>query len=250
MHITQFLIVCPLVMLAGFIDAIVGGGGLISVPAYMLAGLPVHASIATNKLSSFCGTCISTGRYAKAGYIHLKESIPVILCALAGSAIGARIALVIPDRTFKIIMLVILPLIALYILRDRSLFEADEPYSQKLTILTAMAVAFGIGAYDGFYGPGAGTFMLLLLLKVAHMPLNDANGMAKVINLCTNLSALAVYLFSGNVYVTLGLAAAVFSIAGNYIGVSLFKKGGSKIVKPIMVAVLVLFFIKVFTEII
>ena len=99
MHITQFLIVCPLVMLAGFIDAIVGGGGLISVPAYMLAGLPVHASIATNKLSSFCGTCISTGRYAKAGYIHLKESIPVILCALAGSAIGARIALVIPDRT-------------------------------------------------------------------------------------------------------------------------------------------------------
>ena len=112
----QYIIVCPLVFLAGFVDAIAGGGGLISLPAYMLAGLPVHNAIGTNKLSSAMGATLTTARFAKSGFIKLRFAIPCSAAALLGSAIGARIALLIPEHVFKIIMLFVLPLVAAYVM--------------------------------------------------------------------------------------------------------------------------------------
>lgn len=102
--------------------------------------------------------------------------------------------------------------------------------------------------YDGFYGPGTGTFLLLLLTGAARMPLNDSAGITKVINLSSNIAALAVYIFSGNVLYPLGLAAGVFSIAGNYLGTRVFTAKGSRGVKPIMITVLGIFFIKLCYE--
>ena len=99
----HFLIVCPLVGLAGFIDAIAGGGGLISLPAYMISGLPAHTSIATNKLSSSMGTAVSTYKYARSGYIDWRLAVFCVISALLGSAIGAKIALLISDRIFRIL---------------------------------------------------------------------------------------------------------------------------------------------------
>ena len=112
-----------------------------------------------------------------------------------------------------------------------------------------MAVALIVGAYDGFYGPGTGTFLILLLTGLAHLCLAEANGIAKVINLSTNIAALTVYLFNGKVIFPLGLTAGCFSIAGNYIGTRFFAKGGAKSVKPIILIVLAIFFIKVLTEV-
>ena len=111
-----------------------------------------------------------------------------------------------------------------------------------------MAAALVIGTYDGFYGPGTGTFLLLLLTGAARMPLNDSAGITKVINLSSNIAALAVYIFSGNVLYPLGLAAGVFSIAGNYLGTRVFTAKGSRGVKPIMITVLGIFFIKLCYE--
>ena len=110
-------------------------------------------------------------------------------------------------------------------------------------------IAFVIGIYDGFYGPGTGTFLLLLLTGVAHMGLKEANGITKAINLTTNLTALAVYLMNGKVIFLLGLTAGLFSIAGNYLGAKCFDKGGAKFVKPLMLVVLVIFFVKTLSEI-
>ena len=121
--IIQYLIVCPLIGLAGFVDAIAGGGGLISLPAYMLAGLPVHNAIGTNKLSSSMGAALSTARFAKSGFIELKYAVPCALTALLGSAIGAKLAFFIPDRTFKLIMLFVLPLVALYVMKGKALMH-------------------------------------------------------------------------------------------------------------------------------
>lgn len=249
-NIIQFLIVCPLVFLAGFVDAVAGGGGLISLPAYLMSGLPVHYAIGTNKLSSGMGSAIATWRFAKKGYIDWKRAFYCLACALIGSALGANVALLITDRVFKIIMLAILPVTAVYIMRGKALELQKEPFSPIKTTLISIGIAFVIGIYDGFYGPGTGIFLLLMLTGIAHLKLREANGIAKVINVTTNFSALFVYLANGKIVVLIGLVAAIFSIVGNYLGTRLFEKGGAKSVKPLMILVLAIFFVKVLFELI
>ena len=246
----HFLIVCPLVFAAGFIDSIAGGGGLISLPAYLLSGLPVHAGIATNKLSSSMGTAISTFRYAKAGYVDLRLSVFCVAAALAGASIGANLALMISDSLFRLLMLILLPLIALYVLRKKDLFTCETQQAASFPKLAAFAcaIAFFIGMYDGFYGPGTGTFLILLLTRFAHMDLQHANGITKVINLTSNLASLAVYLLNGQVLLPLGLAAGLFSILGNYLGSRSFARRGAAIARPVILLVLILFFAKTALE--
>lgn len=242
--LVTFLIVCPLTFLAGFVDAIAGGGGLISLPAFMIAGIPAHMSIATNKLSSSMGTAAATLRYAANGFINWKLALPAAVIAVFASSLGAKLALALDETVFTIVMLVILPLTAAYILFPRKTIKEKEPLPHRKSMLIAMGVAFVIGVYDGFYGPGTGTFMILLLTGLAHLGLQQANGVTKVMNLTTNVSALAVFLFSGNVILPLGLAAGAFNIAGNLLGAQMFTQKGSSIVKPIMIVVIVVFFIK------
>lgn len=244
----EYLIVCPLVFLAGFIDAIAGGGGLISLPAYLIAGLPPHAAIGTNKFSSCMGTIVATWHYARCGFIHWKRVFPAILTALSGSWLGAQLALLVEANAFKIIMLVILPLTASYVLRKKSLQSNKEPFSEKKTTIIIMSLALIIGIYDGFYGPGTGTFLMLLLTAVAHVSLNEAAGTTKVINLSTNIAALTVFLVHGVVWFPLALVAAVFGIAGNYIGANYFTSKGTEFVRPVIVCVLVIFFCKICFE--
>ena len=245
-----YLIVCPLTFLAGFVDAVAGGGGLISLPAYMIAGLPVHFAIGTNKLSSGMGTALAAGRLAKGGYIPWRQACLCVLAALAGSWSGAQLALLVSDQIFKRLMLVILPLTAFYILRSRPLGDVTGSLPPGSMTLRAGLVALLIGVYDGFYGPGTGTFLLLLLTGFAKLRLREANGVAKSVNLTTNLTALAVYLVNGKVLLLLGLAAGACSVAGNYIGISFFEQKGSRAVKPIMLGVLAIFFVRVLTDLI
>lgn len=243
-----FLIVCPLVFFAGLVDALAGGGGLISLPAYLIAGLPVHYAIGTNKLSSGMGTALATFRYARQGYIHWRLGGCCAVLALVGSASGAKLALLIADDIFTLLMLIILPLTGLYLLRGKALKEPGLPYSARKTTLISMGIALVIGVYDGFYGPGTGTFLILLLTGAAHLPLSSANGIAKVINLTTNLSALALFLVHGKVLLPLGLAAGAFSLLGNYLGTRCFDRGGARVVRPLMILVLGIFFCKVLGE--
>ncbi len=244
----QFLIVCPMVFLAGFVDAVAGGGGLISLPSYLIAGVPVHMAIATNKLSSGMGTSLATWCYAKSGYIPWKQALFSVGFALVGSNLGAHLAMLLSDEVFTIVMLIILPLTALYVLHGHTLEQQRTPYSQKKTILLSMGIALVVGVYDGFYGPGTGTFLLLLLTAVVHMNLREANGVTKAINLTTNISALAVFFYNGKVLLPLGLAAGGFNILGNYLGTRFFTRGGAKAVKPVIIVVLAVFFIKIIAE--
>jgi uncharacterized membrane protein YfcA len=214
----------------------------------MIAGVPVHNAIATNKLSSGMGTTISTYRLAKLGYIPWRKAALCIAMAMIGSSSGAKLALMVDAELFKRIMLVIIPLTALYVMRNKKMDE-KEPLSSRQTVIRSALVALLIGAYDGFYGPGTGTFLILLLSSFARFTLGEANGVAKSINLTTNITSLAVYLMSGKVIIILGLVAGLFGIAGNYIGVSFFNDKGAKAVKPIMIVVLTIFFIRILTEI-
>ena len=245
----MFWIVCPLLFLAGFVDAIGGGGGLISLPGYVLAGVPIHQAIATNKLSACMGATIAVGKYAKNGYIPWKTAVISALFAMVGSALGAKIALLISDYWFKRLILVILPLTAVYIYRNKAMVQEKEPLPLWQTMVIGSVVAFVIGIYDGFYGPGTGVFLILLLTGLAHYGLKEANGLCKAINWTTNVSSLTVFLLNGKVLLPLGLAAGCFSIVGSYLGAKTFEKKGAQSVKPLMLIVVAIFFVKVLTEI-
>lgn len=246
-----FLIVCPLVGLAGFVDAIAGGGGFISLPAYLIAGIPPINAVATNKVSSAMGTTLATVRYGKMGYIDLKLSLPAAVLALAGSWLGATLAMQLSDDVLRIVMLVLLPLMAAWVMRSKRLSgEESSSYPFRKTLLTTLALAFPIGIYDGFYGPGTGTILMMLLVGAAHYSVNSAAGTTKVLNLSTNIAALVTYLFSGKVVFLLGVTAGLFNIAGAYLGTRFFAQKGIAVAKPMIIIVLYIFFVKVIGELV
>ena len=243
----SYIIVCPLVFLAGFVDAIAGGGGLISLPAYLIAGVPTHTAIATTKLSSCTGTFVSTGRFLKNGYVPLKLSLCAAAMALIGSTIGANISMLLPEAVLRGMLLVVLPIVAFYVLKNKSMGESEKTGTLTDGPLYAVAMGAGlvIGIYDGIYGPGTGTFLLLILTGLGRMDLKSAAGTTKVINLSSNVAALITFIVHGQIYWSLGLAASIFSIAGHYTGAGLVAKDGKKIVRPVVLTVLCILFIKV-----
>ncbi|WP_394522990.1 sulfite exporter TauE/SafE family protein [Lacrimispora sp. JR3] len=242
----QYLIVCPLVFLAGFIDSIAGGGGLISLPAFMAAGIPPHLALGTNKMSSTMGTVISTARFGKNGFINGKQSLLAALFAVIGSVIGAHLSLLASEEILKGMMIVVLPVVAFYVLKNKNMGDTIEvrmPHKKQLLI--SIGAALVVGCYDGFYGPGTGTFLLLLLTGLAKMDVRSASGTTKVINLSSNIAALVTFLINGKVLLPLGLAAGLFCIAGHYIGSGLVVKNGLKIVRPVVLVVLICLFVKI-----
>ena len=245
----MFLIVCPMLFLGGFVDAIGGGGGLISLPAYLFAGLPIHSSIATNKLSSACGTSLATGRFIRHGLVDFKLAVPSVICAIAGSSLGAQISLHMSDRVMKYVLLIALPVAAFFVLNKNLFQDSGRTVKEDLrTYIVASIAAFIIGMYDGFYGPGTGTFLIIAFTVFAKMGLMSANAQSKVINLTTNVTSLVIYLLHGQVVIPLGIAAAACNMAGGYIGSGLAMEKGSKIVRPVILIVLFLLLIKILTS--
>ena len=252
-NISQLFIICPLIFIGGLIDAIGGGGGLITLPAFLIAGFPVHVAIGTNKVSSAMGTSIAFTKFMRDGYMPFKLSVLGIVCALAGSSLGARTALLIDESVLRMMMLVILPVTAWYVFRSQDLLREETSHKDDITKRTyavCALVGLGLGFYDGFYGPGAGTFMLLLMAGAARLSVQKANGVTKAINFATNIAAIAVYFTGGKVILPLGITAGLFSIAGNYIGARFFEKGGAKIVRPVILVVLSLFFVRVIYDLV
>ena len=243
----MFLIICPLLFLAGFVDSIGGGGGIISLPAYLIAGLPSHMAIATNKLSSACGSSLTTVRFLRHGLINVRLAVPSVIAALIGSSLGARLSLLVSEEILKYILFAVLPVAAFFVL-NRHLFQdrgQGKAIADRRTLIICILSALMIGGYDGFYGPGTGTFLIIAFTVFARMSVSAANAQAKVINLTSNLASLAVYLLHGQVLVLLGLAGAVCNMAGNYLGSGLALSRGSRIMRPIILCVLLLLLLKI-----
>ena len=239
------LIVAAGVFLASFMDAIAGGGGIISVPTYLIAGLPVHYALGTNKLSAGLGTIASTWRYIKNGYVDWKLGVPAVLLALIGSHFGTRLQLMVEEKYLQYLLLIVLPVVAFVVLRQHALPEEKGEIEPKRQLAIVCAASLIVGAYDGFYGPGTGTFLLLIFCNLAKMDVRTAGGNVKIVNLASNVGALFTSLVSGKVFLALGLIGAVTSVLGHYLGAGLAIKNGSKIVKPTVIVVLVLLAAKV-----
>ena len=236
-----------MLFLAGLVDAIGGGGGLISLPAYLLAGVPIHQAIATNKLSSACGTTLATVRFIREGLVNWKLAVPAILCAVLGSSLGADASLAAEEGIMEKVLFGILPVVAFLVLnpeifRDKTENDGKRRGNIYLTVLVSSLV---VGFYDGFYGPGTGTFLIVAFTVFAKLGIREANAHAKVINLTTNLTSLTIFLLNNQVVFRLGLAAALCNMAGNYVGSSLALTKGSRVTRPVILLVLVLLLLKI-----
>lgn len=245
----QFLIVCPLALLAGFVDSIAGGGGMISLPAYYLAGLPPALAAGTNKLSAMMGTALATTTYARAGKVDWRVGIPGVAGALAASALGALLMVGLPENVVRILVLCCIPVAALLTLRKRKPAETQKrELSAKATGWIALAVGFGIGFYDGLVGPGTGTFLILLFVQIFSMNEVLASGTAKVVNLASNLAALVSLLCTGHVLILLGIPVGLCAMLGAALGSRMTLKHGAGLVRGMMLAVLALLLAKMLVD--
>lgn len=245
-ELSVYFIVCPFVFFAGLIDSVAGGGGLISLPAYLMAGLPPQFAVATNKLSAFGGAAVASVRYYKNKYTDAALCVPSIITALAGSALGSAAALLADERLLRLTLIIVLPVTAIYVFKKTGTGndEGRVQFSRVKTMIVSAVISFFIGGYDGFSGPGTGTFLFLAYNAVARMNIRTALGNAKLVNFSSNLSALVLFLFNGRVIIPLGLCAAAFNMAGAYIGSGLAIHKGTKIIRRCLFVVLILLFAK------
>lgn len=265
---SEYLIIIPLLFLAGFVDSIAGGGGLISLPAYILAGYPPHQAIASNKFSACLGTTASTARFFAKGYMQVDVPIYIIF-ALLGSNLGSRLTVRINETYFKYAMLIVLPLVAAvsfyYQKKQKSIKEqgnskdtsssanAPEPklkFSEisRKQIMVASLISLVVGLYDGLYGPGTGTFLIILLSHFAHFSIQRSAASTKAINLASNVGSLVYFLTTDLIQYRIAVVGAIFCFAGHYIGSGLVIKDGEKYVRPLILIVLGLLFIQLISE--
>jgi len=247
-YLNSLLYLCPLVFLAGFIDSSAGGGGVISIPAFMLTGMPAHLVFGTNKLTMSIGTAISAGRFLKNKAVDIRAALFTGVIALLGAALGSQLALLLSDRTFRIILIAALPCIAVFqaLRRNKAIDEgAHESIPVMKRIALAALIGFSLGVYDGAIGPGTGTLAIIAFNAIMRYDLKTASGNAKILNLCSNIAALVTFALAGNVLFIIGLPAAVFSVAGNYLGAGFAIKKGAKFIRPMLFIVLAILLAKV-----
>ena len=245
-----YIIVCPLVFLAGLIDSVAGGGGLISLPAYMAAGLSPLQAAGTNKLSACLGTVASTTRFVRDRKIDWKAGIFAALGAFPGSWLGALLQQHIPQETIRLLMIVAIPVVAVVVLRKKNMDGrclVTETFYRPLAFVIGLAIGF----YDGLIGPGTGTFLILMFTMMLGMEAVMASGTAKVVNLTSNVAALCSYLTNEpqNVLFALALPAALCGIVGNWIGASLTVKKGVGFIRWMLLVVLVLLLAKMVVDV-
>lgn len=200
-------------------------------------------------MSSTCGTVISTARYCKNRYADVPLAIPSCVAALLGSFLGAKLAMDASDRILKIMLILVLPVVAFYVLKNKDLESKKKiEITKKKKWVIVIFASLLIGVYDGFYGPGTGTFLLIVYTGLAGMDVLTASGNTKLVNLSSNVAAFFTFLVSGKIVLTLGVAASLFSIAGHYFGSGMVLKSGTKVVRPIIIVVLILLLIKIIMD--
>lgn len=242
----QLLIICPLLFLAGFGDAIAGGGGTISLPAFMLAGLPTHNALGTNKLVMCVGTMTSVYEYGKSGRIIWGTALCAGVGALAGASLGAKIALLINSEAMNYVLIVLLPAAFLFLVLRKSFGSGEfrpAPVTARRCALAAVSGAC-VGLYDGFFGPGAGTFYIMAFTAALGLSLPEASADAKVANLGSNLGALITFILNGVVIWKIALPGILFTVTGNYFGSRLAIKNGARFIRPIMAVMILLLLVK------
>jgi uncharacterized membrane protein YfcA len=246
MTATTYLFLACAGFFAGLVDSLAGGGGLISLPALLAAGVPPHIALGTNKVQSCLGTSVGVVRYLKRGLIQPSIAVPAAIASLVGSIGGARVVLLIPSDKLMMLIPPLIIVVAVITFFKRQ-FGNEDYFTKASRRDQAMAVVVGgaIGFYDGFFGPGTGTFLVFLFVLVFKFGFLRANANAKLVNFGSNISALISFALAGKVMLLPALIMACCNIAGNYIGSGLAIKKGATLIKPVFGLVLAGLMIKI-----
>ena len=220
---------------SGFVDAIAGGGGAITVPALLAAGLPAHLALGTNKGQAIFGSSTALWRYARAGLVHGARARAAFPAGLAGALLGAQLVLLLPPDALRPVVLGLLVAVAMFFA-----LRGDPPAGlAPRSTGAAAAAALAIGAYDGFFGPGTGTFLIFAFVWLFGCDLQHASAEAKVVNFASNLGALLLFTSQGAVLWRVALPMAVAQAAGAWLGAHSTLRGGSPLVRvSVLVVVL------------
>lgn len=242
LHISIFLFTG---ILAGWVDSIAGGGGLITLPILLNAGIPPVMALGTNKLQSSFGSLTSSVRYLRSHHVSFKKSIPGILFTFAGAATGTFLVQRInPGALGKIIPFLLLAII-IYLILSPDAGHLDK--KSKLPFLAVFSICgLSIGFYDGFFGPGTGNFWTIALVTIAGFNLVKATGYTKVMNFTSNFAALLMFILGDNVLFHIGILMGIGQIIGARIGAGMVLKKGAKFVRPVFLTVVIILTVKLF----
>jgi uncharacterized membrane protein YfcA len=223
--------------LAAFVDSVVGGGGLIALPVLLMTGMPPHLALGTNKLGGTLSSLTSTLSFMRSGKIDLKLVRGLFPLALVGAAAGTLILQKIPSASLKPLVIVMLIAVTIYTLLRKSWGEITtfKKLSAKSGVYMALA-ALCLGGYDGFFGPGTGSFLIFVFLLLGFDFVNAA-GNAKVLNFASNLASLVTFILLGSVDYQIGLPLAAAMIAGSLIGSQVAIRQGARYVKPLFIGI-------------
>ena len=219
---------------AGFVDSIAGGGGLITVPALMLAGVPPVAALATNKVQGLFGAGMAAITYARAGHVDLRKQMVSAALSFLGALCGALLASFLPTEVIRLGLPVLLIGIALFFAFRPGLTDVDR--TQRITpLLFALSFVPLIGFYDGLLGPGTGAFFMLGFVSLAGYGILKATAHTKLLNFASNIGGLTGFILVAKPLWMLGLAMGLAQIAGAYVGSTLATKVGARLIKPVLV---------------
>jgi uncharacterized membrane protein YfcA len=236
--LAEISLLAAVALAAGTIDAVAGGGGLLTVPALLAAGLPPHLALGTNKGQSVFGSFAATVRFGRSGLLDGRRAAVGFPSALAGSFAGAALVLAIPPATLRPVVIVLLASVAIFVGVRRPpppRPEGAAPPRGELAIAAAAALA--IGAYDGFFGPGTGTFLIVAYVGLLGDGLARASAAAKVVNFASNLAALVLFAARGAVVWRIALPMAAAQLAGGWLGAHLAIRRGDTLVRRAVVGV-------------
>jgi uncharacterized membrane protein YfcA len=227
-------------LLAGFVDAIAGGGGLIALPALLAAGVPPVAALGTNKVQSVIGTGMAALTYWRKGFVSLPALAVAIACTFAAAFLGAFVVKQIDTSLLQVAVPVALIAIALYFLFAPRLTDEDKHARLRFALFVPLMGA-AIGFYDGIFGPGTGSFLTMGFVALFGLGITRAAGNTKILNLASNLGALALFIPSGDVVWAAAGAMAVGQLIGGYLGALTGIRFGAKLIKPILAGKLLFF---------
>ena len=229
------IVLCAVYFTSGFVDSIAGGGGLISVPAFLLTGIPPELALGTNKMASCIGTTSSLATYAKSGYVIWRMALAGIPAALLGGFIGSKTVLLFSSAEIGKIVVFLLPLGILATLMPKKESAQAKELTDKAIYLYSPVICFALGFYDGFFGPGTGSFFIIFFNLLLGMGLLYASATAKIFNLTTGIGSFIAFALNGKVLYALGIPLALANIAGNIIGSRLAIQIGALFIRKMLI---------------
>ncbi|MEO6361057.1 MAG: TSUP family transporter [Sphingomicrobium sp.] len=220
-------------VVTGFIDAVAGGGGLIMVPALLFAGVPPIQTLGTNKLQSMCGTSVACFNFARAGLIEWRRHRITMLVVFIGASAGVLLVQAVGSKSMGLAIPILLMAVSLYVLLSPRM--TDEDAHHRIGHRTYWPIAGGIGFYDGFFGPGTGSFFTSTLVGLRGFGLTRATGLTKLLNLTSNVAAVIFFALGGKILWLLGLCLAAGAMAGGWLGSHSALRFGAKLIRPMLV---------------